>query len=397
MAADCDFDILVIGGGVVGLAASYYAALAGYRVIGLEQFNFLNEYGSSKGESKFFRVMYSDRILASLAQAADPIWRDLETAASVRLREMTGLLFLGRPAGLNTAEGNLLGCKAVMNQLGIHYKEYSSPAAIQRDFPVFCRLPSDSIGMFQADAGVIYAEDTSRALIELARGCGVALHNHEPVVAIIPPRRLADGVVVNTASAQYTATKVIVSVGAWTNVLLGSLGLKLPLKIWEMTVSYHRVEEMMSDRYPLWFYFGLPEGDDGGTYYGVPPLRNSDRVKLAANFTKRVVDWPQECTHVPDERVLTLVQEFAAAHMRGLSAAPIEGSAYTCNYSVGPVFRPAIDFVPGFPDIVLFAAEGGQSFKFAPLFGKILAELAATGSTRYDIGCLSLQATGLLF
>lgn len=51
------FDVVVIGGGPVGLAAGYEVAKAGSKVMILEQNNFFNQAGSSGDLARMFRTM----------------------------------------------------------------------------------------------------------------------------------------------------------------------------------------------------------------------------------------------------------------------------------------------------------------------------------------------------
>jgi sarcosine oxidase/L-pipecolate oxidase len=51
------FDVVVVGGGPVGLAAGYEVAKAGKDVIILEQNNFFNQAGSSGDLARMFRTM----------------------------------------------------------------------------------------------------------------------------------------------------------------------------------------------------------------------------------------------------------------------------------------------------------------------------------------------------
>ncbi len=51
------FDVIVVGGGPVGLATAYEVAKAGARVIVLEQNNFFNHAGSSNDLARMFRTM----------------------------------------------------------------------------------------------------------------------------------------------------------------------------------------------------------------------------------------------------------------------------------------------------------------------------------------------------
>ena len=52
------YDVIVVGGGPVGLAAAYEIAKAEKTVLVLEQFNFFNHAGSSNDMARMFRTMY---------------------------------------------------------------------------------------------------------------------------------------------------------------------------------------------------------------------------------------------------------------------------------------------------------------------------------------------------
>jgi sarcosine oxidase/L-pipecolate oxidase len=52
------YDVVVVGGGAIGLAAAYEAAKTGASVLVLEQNNFFNQAGSSGDLARMFRTMY---------------------------------------------------------------------------------------------------------------------------------------------------------------------------------------------------------------------------------------------------------------------------------------------------------------------------------------------------
>ena len=58
------FDVVVIGGGPVGLAAAYEVAKAGKSVIVLEKNNFFNQAGSSGDLARMFRTMFVPIIIS---------------------------------------------------------------------------------------------------------------------------------------------------------------------------------------------------------------------------------------------------------------------------------------------------------------------------------------------
>lgn len=51
------FDVVVIGGGPIGLSAAHQVAKEGAKVVVLEQNNFFNQAGSSNDLARMFRTM----------------------------------------------------------------------------------------------------------------------------------------------------------------------------------------------------------------------------------------------------------------------------------------------------------------------------------------------------
>ena len=65
--------------------------------------------------------------------------------------------------------------------------------------------------------------------------------------------------------------------------------------------------------------------------------------------------------------------------------------AATCLYTNTPDQHFIIDRLPAYPHVVIAAGFSGHGFKFAILVGRILADLATRGDTRYPIGLFTLQ------
>jgi sarcosine oxidase / L-pipecolate oxidase len=57
MSSDPIYDVVVVGGGPVGLASAYQVAKEGRSVIVLERRNFFNQAGSSGDMARMFRTM----------------------------------------------------------------------------------------------------------------------------------------------------------------------------------------------------------------------------------------------------------------------------------------------------------------------------------------------------
>jgi len=65
-------------------------------------------------------------------------------------------------------------------------------------------------------------------------------------------------------------------------------------------------------------------------------------------------------------------------------------AAKTCLYTTTPDGHFLIDRLPGASNIIVASPCSGHGFKFAPVIGEILADLAITGTTSHDIARFSL-------
>ena len=88
------------------------------------------------------------------------------------------------------------------------------------------------------------------------------------------------------------------------------------------------------------------------------------------------------------ERVVTWMEE----HLPGALGPVIYTK--TCLYTMPPDRDFVIDALPGH-DNVFIALGAAHAFKFAALFGRILEELAADGSTSFDISAFAIDRPSL--
>src|SRR5258708_16212480 len=97
MAKEAQYDVIVLGLGVMGSAAAYHLAKDGKRVLALEQFELDHRLGSSYGESRIIRYAYAHPAYVELAKHAFPMWRALEQESGQKLITPTGGLDFGKP------------------------------------------------------------------------------------------------------------------------------------------------------------------------------------------------------------------------------------------------------------------------------------------------------------
>src|SRR5256885_16906070 len=97
MANETQYDVIVLGLGVMGSAAAYHLAGDGWRVLALEQFELDHRLGSSYGESRIIRYTYDHPTYVEMAKWTFPMWRELEQESGRKLMVQTGGLDFGPP------------------------------------------------------------------------------------------------------------------------------------------------------------------------------------------------------------------------------------------------------------------------------------------------------------
>src|SRR4051794_26956263 len=98
-----DAEIIVIGAGVMGLAAAEALGRAGRSVVVLEQFRLGHDRGSSHGNARVFKLSYPDPQFVRLAQTALGRWRELEDESGDEIITTTGSIDVGEISGRQEA------------------------------------------------------------------------------------------------------------------------------------------------------------------------------------------------------------------------------------------------------------------------------------------------------
>ena len=167
------FDVVVIGVGVMGAATGRALAKAGKKVAMLERFAIGHHRGSSHGSARIFRFSYRDPQYVAMAQEALPLWRDLEDEAGESLLTPTGGIDTGPLVPDHAAALNTCGAKF----------ELLDGATVNSRFPGLT-LPAEAEALYQADAAVIAAERSWRALAASAVRAGADLRENSVVTEL---------------------------------------------------------------------------------------------------------------------------------------------------------------------------------------------------------------------
>lgn len=361
------FDVVVCGLGAMGSAALYHLARRGVRVLGLERHAPGHELGSSHGLTRIIRLGYFEHpSYVPLLCEAYALWRELEAAALRPLIHIKGIAEIGTP------DSALVRGTLASAQLHGLSHEILTARELMRRFPAF-RLPPDYVGVVQPDGGFVEVEPALAAFIERATAAGATIRSHTSVRTIEPR---ADGVRVVTDQETIEARAAIVAAGAWTKSLVPAL----PLRVTREVAAWFEPNDaalLAPGRFPV-FILESPRG----MHYGIPPHGGAG-VKVAKHHQRDQTVDPDaydRTVSADDEALIraALADYIPAANGRMLAAK-------TCLYTMTPDGHFIIDRLPGAENIIVASSCSGHGFKFAPVIGEILADLATGGETRHDI------------
>jgi sarcosine oxidase len=368
----------VVGLGALGSAAAWALARAGARVLGLEQFEFGHHRGASHDHARIIRRSYHTPGYVRLAGLAYQAWTELEWEAEERLVVTTGGLDLF-PAGAAIPPGPY---RASLEACAVPY-QWLDAAEVMRRWPVF-RLEADVRGLWQADAGIVPAARATRLMQRLARGYGATLLDQAPVTAV---RDLGGSVEVATPGETFRAGRLLLCTDAWTGDLLAHLGAELPLVVTQEQFSYFRPSDPAAfavGRFPVWIWMDDP------SFYGFPVWPDA-ALKAAQDVGGRQVTATTRGFD-PDPAASDRLAGFLHTH---LPAAPVgHDHTATCLYTLTPDRDLVLGPLPGH-DRVLVALGAAHGFKFAPLVGRVLADLALHHGTDVEISPFALDRPAL--
>ncbi|KAM9210020.1 peroxisomal sarcosine oxidase isoform 3-T3 [Dugong dugon] len=299
----------------------------------------------------------------------------------------------------------------------------------------------DSASVFYPEKDSVHKSEPHTQLICLSpslpfqdavRQLGGILHDGEKVTEIKPGLPVK----VKTTSRSYQAKSVVITAGPWTNRLLSTLGIQLPLRTLRINVCYWREKVPGSyggsQAFPCFLslgldlaphhIYGLPAGeypglvkspsDHGGRQQKHTPLltvcsaRPSDVLSPGKGsppfedltFLNTAANIGQVCYHHgndadPEERDcpsafsdnqdVQILCRFVRDHLPDLGPTP--AIMEHCMYTNTPDKHFILDRHPKYNNIVIGAGFSGHGFKLSPVVGKILYELSMKLTPSYDL------------
>lgn len=365
-------DVVIVGGGAIGVSVAYHLAVAGAgRVLLVEREPGLG-LGSTGRCAGGFRHQFSSEINVRLS------------IESVRMLKAFGSDH-GLPLDLHT-DGYLFLCRETVT-----WQAYQAGAAMQRGLGVDVRLLSgpeagrmiprlavgDVLGAtFCPDDGIADPAGLTNGYAIAARRAGAIIETGIAATAIRTRGGRVAGI--DTSAGLIEAPVVVNAAGVWAPPLAATVGLELPIEPLPRHIAVTAPFRDRPERRTLvidaetTFYFHR-EGD--GVLMGMPKRGE------ATTFDTRVDD-----AFIADELLPKAVQVYPPLEDASLA------TTWVGLYEMTPDRHPILGPVTGIPGLYLAAGFSGHGFQHAPIVGKLIAEQILDGeATTVDISSLRLD------
>lgn len=371
------WDAIVIGVGSMGSATCYQLAKQGMRVLGIEQYDITHEWGSHAGQSRLIRKAYFEHPdYVPLLQRAYDGWKEIEQKAQIQLYWPTGIAYFAPEQ-----HSIIQGIRSSARQHGIRLTDESPDK-----WPQFS-IPRHFSCVFEPESGFLTPEIAIRSFVQAAQEYGADIHTHERMSAW---QETTNGVEVITDKGIYLAEKLIFTAGAYTSYILE---LPVPLRVTRQLLAWAHPQDPAGfglGEIPCWM---IAEEGIEGLYYGFPALPASfdgpRGLKIAYHRPGERMTNPADTVFDSTDEQLLL------KHVLDRYVAPARATIYElkqCRYTYSPDEHFIVDQVQTHGNRVIVAAGfSGHGFKFVPVIGEALADLAIHGSTLWPIGFLGLH------
>lgn len=352
-------DVVIVGAGLLGLAAARVLAGRGHDVVVLEQAEIGHQASGSKGTCRIFRVGYPQPEYVAAAVRARELWHELEKESGQTILQPVPQLSFG--AGLQAVHDALRLAGAPCELLG--------EAEAAERFPA---IATGGPVLLEPESAATVADQALAALAAGATGRGGEIRTGVRVTSLRDDGRL---VTVRTSQGPVTARAAIVTAGPWSTGLLASVGVTVPSRPTLEQVAYladltgigRRTDSQSScsGRTPIF----LCHADQSP--YGLP-VPGAPLYKIGIHPSGPVTD-PDAQDQAPDESLLARLADVARKHLPGFDPQPVRTER--CIYDNSPDEDFVIDRVGR---VAIGCGTSGHGFKFGPVLGEWLADLATS-------------------
>jgi sarcosine oxidase, subunit beta len=365
-----DADVIVVGGGVMGLCIALETARRGKRVMLFEK-----RYpgaGASGRSGAILRQHYSNPLTVAMARDGLRAYADFENWAGGPCGfQQVGCMILADPAERAALAGNVrlmqeAGCRA----------ELLDDLQITKVAPAISLYEGEALGAWEPDAGYCDPVTTLETLTTACEAAGVRLHRETAVTRLRSSGSRVTGVETTWDAPggmeAWGADVVVLATGPWTNRLMEPLGLSVPIQTTRPLLAFFAR--------PTWLPAHPVVGDlTRGIYF------RPDESRTLVGALDLSHDDPVPDPDALDETVPGAFIEFCREPLQWRMTSmnwSFGRGGYAGMYDCTPDMHPLLGPMPGVSGLYVAAGFSGHGFKLAPVIGRAFGELLTTG--RYE-------------
>ena len=356
------YDVVVVGGGVHGLSTAYHLAKLGVRDVAVLDKSYLGG-GASARSTAIIRANY-------LTPEGIPFFREsLKMYENLALELDFNLLFsqMGRlDLGHTEAAVYWLSVRAEFNQLLGVDSRLIHPDEIQEIVPVLDLRKGKTMpvlaALYHPPAGVIRHDAVVYGYARGADRQGVELHPFTEVTGITRENGRVMGV--DTTAGHVSAGTVVSATAGWSSTISTMVGLDLPITTYPLQAFVTEplkpfLHKTISSANLHAYAYQTDRGEVviGGPVDPYPTYSQRSTLNMLEELCVFILEL------IPCLRDAKILRQWA-----GL-----------CDMT--PDYAPIMGKVSGLDGFILNCGWGTWGFKAAPIAGRSVAELVATGKT----------------
>lgn len=352
------FDVIIIGGGIMGCSAALQLARRGLKVAIFDKSTI--GQGPTGKSSAIIRQHYSNDLTARMALYSLRVFQEFDE----RIGGESGFTNSGFVVMVDAKDRlGLEANVALQQQIGIR-TELLSGESIHEIMPGVASGDLVAVA-YEEESGYADPYLTVTSYASAARRNGVTIYQETAVTDI---RFLADKVVgVNTNAGNFDAPVILNSAGAWGSQVAQMAGVEVPINSCRVQVAFFRRPPGHEAPHPVVAdfinatYFRSETG--GLTLVGLVDPAEAEAVVDPDNFREYLDD-----TFVLEagERLVHRYPAMERSQNTG---------GYASLYAITPDWHPIVDEVPAKSGFFVCSGFSGHGFKLGPAVGLMTADL----------------------
>lgn len=357
-------DVVVIGGGVVGITIAFHLAKAGAGKIVLCERRTIGSGTSSM----------SGAMCGQQAEVTDTISR-----LALRAREIYERFDAEVGGDCGFTQNGILGLRATLDSA----REAAAAAARNgsavraltaqeaREFYPEVNTDGMAAAILYPTTGSVDAYRAMQSYLAGARRFGAEIREFTPVTRIDAARGRIEAVY--TPEGTLVPGTVVLACGPWSHKVAALAGLHLPIQPSQIGVAFFRRPPDFYARPPVL-----------GAELSLIPWRN-DLIRVLRDTRNPLVKIePDPTDAVCPQWMVDHAAEVTYHRLPKMRHGRFQGAYQTC-YDDTPDLKPLLGYVPGFDNLFLDCGWSGRGFKFSVALGEYLVPWILEGKSELDL------------